>query len=72
MVMGRYERDLGDVTSPSFSNLLPENPRNHEDSRNSKEIRRFCEHLGFSWNFLNLHGFLDFQKNACWYCPTEY
>ena len=44
----------------SFSNILPEHQIKHEDPRNSKEIQEFCEHLGFSQNFLKLHGFLEF------------
>ena len=24
------------------------------------------------WNFLNLHGLLDFLVKACWYWPLEY
>ena len=48
------------LTSLSFTKLLPENQTNHKDSRNSKEIQGFCEHLRFSWFFLNLHGVLDF------------
>ena len=48
------------LTSLSFTKLLPENQTNHKDSRNSKEIQGFCEHLGFYLFFLNLHGVLDF------------
>ena len=49
----------------SFSKLLPEYPTYHADSRNSKEIQGFCEHLPLSWTFLNLHGLLDFLLKAC-------
>ena len=31
-----------------------------------QENSRCCEHHGFSWNFLNLHGLLDFLVKACW------
>ena len=37
-----------------------------------QENARFCEHLGYSWKFLNLHCFLDFLVKACRYWPLEY
>ena len=40
---------------------LPEILTNHVDSRNSKDIQGCCEHLEFSWNFLNLHGYVRFS-----------
>ena len=37
-----------------------------------QEYSRFCEYLGYSWKFLNLHGLLDFLVKACRYWPLEY
>ena len=59
-------------TCISFCKLLPENPTNHEDSRNSKEIQGVGSTLDFSRNFLNLQGLLDFLVKAWWYWPLEY
>ena len=60
---------IGEVyisTSLSFSRLLQEKQRNLADSGNSIEYRRFCEHLvGFSWNFMSMHSFLDCLVKAC-------
>ena len=36
------------------------------------EYPRFCEHLGYSRKFLNLHGLLDFLVKACQYWLLEY
>ena len=59
------------LPSLSFSKLLPEN-LTPEDSSNSKEMQGFCENLRYSWNFLNLHSFMDFLVKGCWYWPLEY
>ena len=40
--------------------------------KNFQEYPRFCEHLGYSRKFLNLHGLLDFLVKACWYWPLGY
>ena len=40
--------------------------------KNFQEYPRFCEHLGYSRKFLNLHGLLDFLVKACRYWPLEY
>ena len=62
-VIGEFKKSIS--ISLFFSKFLPENPTNHDYSRNSKEIQGFCEHLRFSWNPLNLHGLLDFLVKAC-------
>ena len=40
--------------------------------KNFQEYPRFCEHLGYSRKFLNLHGLLDFLVKACWCWLLEY
>ena len=40
--------------------------------KNFQEYARFCEHLGYSRRFLNLHGLLGFLVKACRYWPLEY
>ena len=40
--------------------------------KNFQEYPSFCEHLGYSRKFLNLHEFLDFLVKACRYWPLEY
>ena len=40
--------------------------------KNFQEYPRFCEHLGYSRKFLNLHEFLDFLVKAWQYWPLEY
>ena len=40
--------------------------------KNFQEYPKFCEHLGYSRKFWNLHGLLDFLVKACQYWPLEY
>ena len=81
MLLGRCHSDQEGVvavkaqemlTSLSFRKLLSKNQTKHEDSRNSKEIQGFCEHLNFCLIFLKLQALLDFLIKVCWYWLLEY
>ena len=56
----------------SFGKIFTRESKNSCRFKNFQEYPRFCEHLGYSRKFLNLHGLLDFLVKACRYWPLEY
>ena len=47
-----------DIQVANTSKLFPENPTNHADSRNSRNIQDAHKTLGLSCKFSNIHGFI--------------